>query len=129
MTFLAALLSSKRLPRSLARPSSQRTVLPFSTAAVVDEHDDPPTASDQQRQEEAQQHPKYPRLFAPLDLGPDIGILPNRALMGSMHSGLEGHSMPRWMVPWLAGGDHDNEESLDAMAAYFAERAEICPAE
>lgn len=30
---------------------------------------------------------KYPHLFAPLNLGPDIGILPNRALMGSMHTG------------------------------------------
>ena len=33
-------------------------------------------------------HP-YPRLFAPLDLG--HCVLPNRVLMGSMHTGLEEH--------------------------------------
>jgi 2,4-dienoyl-CoA reductase (NADPH2) len=69
-------------------------------------------------------HPKYPRLFSPLDLGPDIGVLPNRVLMGSMHTGLEGHSMPRWMVPLLMGGSGGSHDpSLDAMAAYFTERA------
>jgi 2,4-dienoyl-CoA reductase (NADPH2) len=30
---------------------------------------------------------KYPRLFAPLDLG--FTRLPNRIVMGSMHTGLE----------------------------------------
>ena len=77
---------------------------------------------------QANAHPKYPRLFAPLDLGPDIGVLPNRALMGSMHSGLEGNSMPRWMVPFLMRGSssshHHHDESLEAMATYFQERAE-----
>ena len=63
----------------------------------------------------------YANLFSPLDLGPDIGVLPNRALMGSMHSGLEGTSMPGWMDRWLGGsGDH----SLERMASYFRERAE-----
>ena len=32
-------------------------------------------------------HPLYPRLFEPLDLG--FSTLPNRVLMGSMHTGLE----------------------------------------
>ena len=63
----------------------------------------------------------YPRLFSPLDLGPDIGILPNRALMGSMHTGLEGTSMPRWVMPLIGESDHD--DSLDRMAVYFRERA------
>jgi 2,4-dienoyl-CoA reductase (NADPH2) len=46
----------------------------------------------------------YPKLFAPLDLG--HVTLPNRILMGSMHTGLEDKS-----------GDYDK------LAAYFAERA------
>ena len=32
----------------------------------------------------------YPHLFAPLDLG--FATLPNRVLMGSMHTGLEDHA-------------------------------------
>jgi 2,4-dienoyl-CoA reductase (NADPH2) len=46
----------------------------------------------------------YPHLLAPLDLG--FITLPNRALMGSMHTGLE-----------------DGRKHFPAMAAYFAERA------
>ncbi|HEY1589396.1 MAG TPA: NADPH-dependent 2,4-dienoyl-CoA reductase, partial [Rhodanobacter sp.] len=46
----------------------------------------------------------YPKLFAPLDLG--HVILPNRILMGSMHTGLE-----------------DKASDYDKLAAYFAERA------
>jgi 2,4-dienoyl-CoA reductase (NADPH2) len=46
----------------------------------------------------------YPHLFAPLDLGHTI--LPNRILMGSMHTGLE-----------------DKSADYDKLAAYFAERA------
>ncbi len=46
----------------------------------------------------------YPHLFQPLDLG--FTTLPNRVLMGSMHTGLEDRL---WHVPKLA--------------AYFAERA------
>src|SRR5688500_8600500 len=46
----------------------------------------------------------YPRLFQPLDLG--FAVLPNRILMGSMHTGLESRldGMPR-------------------LAAFYAERA------
>ncbi len=47
---------------------------------------------------------KYPNLFAPLDLG--HLTLPNRILMGSMHTGLE-----------------DKARDYDKLAAYFAERA------
>jgi 2,4-dienoyl-CoA reductase (NADPH2) len=46
----------------------------------------------------------YPHLFAPLDLG--HLTLPNRVLMGSMHTGLEDHA-----------------RDYDKLAAYFAERA------
>ncbi len=46
----------------------------------------------------------YPHLFAPLDLG--HVTLPNRVLMGSMHTGLE-----------------DRAADYDKLAAYFAERA------
>ena len=46
----------------------------------------------------------YPHLLAPLDLG--HVTLPNRVLMGSMHTGLE-----------------DRASDFDKLAAYFAERA------
>jgi len=47
---------------------------------------------------------RYPHLFAPLDLG--FATLPNRVLMGSMHTGLEDHA-----------------RDYEKLAAYFAERA------
>lgn len=46
----------------------------------------------------------YPHLLAPLDLG--FVTLRNRVLMGSMHTGLE-----------------EQEDSLSALAAFYAERA------
>lgn len=46
----------------------------------------------------------YPHLLAPLDLG--FTTLPNRVLMGSMHTGLE-----------------DGRQHFPALAAFFAERA------
>ncbi|KFN44293.1 NADPH-dependent 2,4-dienoyl-CoA reductase [Arenimonas oryziterrae] len=49
--------------------------------------------------------PPYPHLFAPLDLG--FCTLPNRVLMGSMHTGLE-----------------DKSRDYPKLAAYFRERAE-----
>ncbi|MDU0292265.1 NADPH-dependent 2,4-dienoyl-CoA reductase [Saccharothrix longispora] len=47
---------------------------------------------------------EYPTLLSPLDLG--FTTLPNRVLMGSMHTGNE-----------------DRAKDFDALAAYFAERA------
>jgi 2,4-dienoyl-CoA reductase (NADPH2) len=47
---------------------------------------------------------RYPALFRPLDLG--FCTLPNRVLMGSMHTGLEDHA-----------------RDFDKLAAFFAERA------
>ncbi len=49
-------------------------------------------------------HSLYPHLFAPLDLG--FCTLPNRVLMGSMHTGLE-----------------DKAADFPKLAAYFGERA------
>ena len=49
-------------------------------------------------------HPIYPNLFTPLDLG--FTTLPNRVLMGSMHTGLE-----------------EKKDDLRALAEYFAARA------
>jgi 2,4-dienoyl-CoA reductase (NADPH2) len=46
----------------------------------------------------------YPRLFQPLDLG--FVTLPNRILMGSMHTGLEGRP-----------------DGMERLAAFYAERA------
>jgi 2,4-dienoyl-CoA reductase (NADPH2) len=72
-------------------------------------------------------HALYPNLFTPLDLGL-AGVLPNRVLMGSMHTGLEGHSMPQWMERWLMGGAGPSpkmeDHSLERMAKYFQARAE-----
>jgi 2,4-dienoyl-CoA reductase (NADPH2) len=48
-------------------------------------------------------HTQFPNLFSPLDLG--FAVLPNRVLMGSMHTGLEDHA-----------------RDFDKLAAYFAER-------
>ncbi|MGD2030998.1 MAG: NADPH-dependent 2,4-dienoyl-CoA reductase [Gammaproteobacteria bacterium] len=49
-------------------------------------------------------HPRYPHLLEPLDLG--FTRLPNRVLMGSMHTGLE-----------------DRQRNYPRLAEYFAERA------
>ncbi|MDQ3511393.1 MAG: NADPH-dependent 2,4-dienoyl-CoA reductase [Pseudomonadota bacterium] len=51
-----------------------------------------------------QSHQTYPNLFAPLDLG--FCTLPNRVLMGSMHTGLE-----------------DKASDFPKLARYFGERA------
>ena len=100
----------------------------MSTASEMDyDNEDHNSASTKIVQDE--KHPLYPNLFTPLDLGPELGILPNRVLMGSMHTGLEGHSMPSWMeklvhlaVPSEDSHLHDHS-SLDRMATYFQSRA------
>ena len=53
---------------------------------------------------DSKQHPKYPHLFEPLDLG--FTTLKNRVLMGSMHTGLE-----------------EVKNGYERMAAYYGERA------
>lgn len=52
------------------------------------------------------EHPQFPHLFSPLDLG--FVQLKNRILMGSMHTGLEEQGPP----------------GFERMAAYYAERAQ-----
>src|SRR5688500_5241370 len=47
---------------------------------------------------------RYPNLFRPLDLG--FVTLPNRIMMGSMHTGLEGR-----------------RDGMERLAAFYAERA------
>ena len=42
--------------------------------------------------------------------------------MGSMHSGLEGNSIPRLLLPFL-GDSHGDENELEKMAIFFQERA------
>jgi 2,4-dienoyl-CoA reductase (NADPH2) len=66
----------------------------------------------------------YPTLFSPLKL-PNGVILPNRVLMGSMHTGLEGHSIPPWFQKYALGIDQPHSHSsMESMATYFQERAE-----
>lgn len=62
---------------------------------------------------------RYPHLFEPLTLANGI-VLPNRVLMGSMHTGLEGNSIPGVGL-WALG---EERHDLSAMAAYFRERAQ-----
>ena len=68
--------------------------------------------------------PAYPTLFSPLTL-PNGMILPNRVIMGSMHTGLEGHSIPAWFQQFALGMKHPHvTTNLDEMATYFTERAQ-----
>lgn len=70
----------------------------------------------------AKNNPHYPHMFAPLSLGPDIGSLPNRVIMGSMHTGLEGHSIPKLLLSAMDVKDHHAD--MTKMAQYFKERAQ-----
>lgn len=103
------LLSARTLQSSLtsARSSTRKSL--YSAVATASHVSDA-------------HHPLYPQLFTPLDLGP-AGVLPNRVLMGSMHTGLEGHSLPGWMERMLMDG-HVEEHSLERMAKYFQTRAQ-----
>ena len=70
---------------------------------------------------------EFPHLFSPLTLHQGRLILPNRLLMGSMHTGLEGHSIPRWVETHILHHDsnstHDKDD-LSRMAKYFQDRAQ-----
>ena len=79
------------------------------------------SASTSTNSENDESNPYYPNMFKPLDLGPAIGSLPNRVIMGSMHTGLEGHSIPKLLLPFLNA--EDDHTDLTEMAVYFAERA------
>ena len=108
------------------------SVLSMSTASEIDyDSDDNNSKPFSSSILQEKKHPLYPNLFTPLDLGPELGILPNRVLMGSMHTGLEGHSMPSWMERLLEYMEPSEDShhhsvdhsSLDRMATYFQRRA------
>ena len=92
----------------------RRRVVPFSTA-VLEQHASAVGDHDYGAQ-------TYPHLFAPLALNNGV-VLPNRVLMGSMHTGLEGHSMPEWFRKYVLQSA-DDPHDLSALALYFQERAE-----
>ena len=56
----------------------------------------------------------YPNLFAPLALNEGKVVLPNRVLMGSMHTGLE---EPGGLLHYFVAGN------LNEMAEFYRERA------
>jgi 2,4-dienoyl-CoA reductase (NADPH2) len=90
---------------------------PFSTAAAV-------TSDEEASSSSLDLHPLYPHLFQPLTLNNGT-VLANRALMGSMHTGLEGSSIPK-PLEWYLNRDETEPEdhSLQRMATYFQERAQ-----
>ena len=99
---------------SVLHSSSSRTSSSISeNIAAARDDDDTPTT----------RNPHYPLMFEPLYLGPHIGYLPNRVIMGSMHTGLEGHSMPKLLLSALDAEEPDGHDDLTRMARYFEERA------
>ena len=106
----AARIASRHRPRRIPNNHHSRRLLSSTaSSSSADTHDNNVS------------NPHYPHMFAPLDLGPDIGSLPNRVIMGSMHTGLEGHSIPSFILPFLNA--EDDHTDLNEMACYFAERA------
>lgn len=81
---------------------------PFSTAAVSSFNDDTSISDNEGK------NPHFPNLFNPLDLGPVIGSLPNRVIMGSMHTGLEVRTYSLtvlficFLISLRGGDDHHN---------------------
>ena len=59
--------------------------------------------------------PTFPHMLSPLDLGP-AGVLPNRVVMGSMHTGMEDFGVVR-------GSPFTGRGGLTDLAEFFAERA------
>jgi len=114
-------MTRTRLCNSIVTKCRQRTSSKIrqhsSSIAIEDESDD----YDNYHDNTIECNPHYPHLFSPLDLGPSIGKLPNRVLMGSMHTGLEGHSIPSPVVS-LLNPEHDHAD-LSALATFFEERA------
>ena len=67
-------------------------------------------------------HPKYPRLFEPLDLG--FTKIKNRILMGSMHTGLEHAGTTAYGDQHEKNlNDNPKQDFMQRQARYFAERA------
>ena len=73
-------------------------------------------------------HPKHPRVYGPLSLGPYMKTLPNRFIMGYMYTRLEGHYIPGLLLPLLRSStddddDHHYRTDLGRLASYFSERS------
>ena len=94
----------------LRTPRCDRSTRTNTASATFASSSSSTTSSSHHSEDAAKTPAPYPRLFAPLDLGPDIGMLPNRALMGSMHTGLEGTSLPSWMGRVLGASESDSNE-------------------
>jgi hypothetical protein len=112
-------------PSSSSRASSSSSYLDSGNIAATSRDDDEDDDDDAAAATPAR-NPHYPRMFEPLYLGPHIGYLPNRVIMGSMHTGLEGHSMPRLLERALdvsAVDENRDGGGLTRMARYFEERA------
>ena len=73
-------------------------------------------------------HPNHPRVYEPLSIGPDIGILPNQVILVSMYTGLGGNSISVPLLPPLLSSteyndDHHDYTNLGYLVSYFSERA------
>jgi len=115
--------TSKRIISSNIKQKKWNTCRQSSSIAIDDDDDDDDDYHHHSINNDTsiERNPHFPNLFSPLDLGPHIGKLPNRVLMGSMHTGLEGHSIPRPLVS-LLNPEHDHKD-LSALATFFEERA------
>lgn len=67
----------------------------------------------------------YPKLFEHLRLNKNGNgtTLKNRILMGSMHTGLEGHSFPRLIEQLRSKLSNNKNEKLERLAEFYASRA------
>eukprot|EP00557_Chaetoceros_sp_GSL56_P002768 CAMPEP_0176501136 /NCGR_PEP_ID=MMETSP0200_2-20121128/13991_1 /TAXON_ID=947934 /ORGANISM="Chaetoceros sp., Strain GSL56" /LENGTH=829 /DNA_ID=CAMNT_0017899985 /DNA_START=206 /DNA_END=2695 /DNA_ORIENTATION=- len=104
--------------RSLSFGNTKQYITPLSSLATTPSSS---PVSSECHTTVRETNPYFPRLFEPLHLGSDIGTLPNRVIMGSMHTGLEGHSIPNFLMSFLKP-DHKHKD-LSAMAVYFEQRA------
>ena len=106
--------------------ATTRTLSSTAGAQAAFDIDDEETSALSNDSHSVDKHPLYPHLFQPLRLK-NGALLANRALMGSMHTGLEGTSMPR-LLEWYLNKDDPSGESedhsLQRMATYFQERAQ-----
>jgi 2,4-dienoyl-CoA reductase (NADPH2) len=130
------MMASRRRSLAIAsgRDGWQSFHLSFSTAADSSLSPDSLASSGAPRRL-TQLHDKYPTLFQPLELSRNNGgsvILPNRVLMGSMHTGLEPHSIPsllQFVLKQAAGAKQakhppGHDDMAHRMATYFARRAQ-----
>lgn len=70
-----------------------------------------------QKRINSKSHDLFPNTFSQLELSPAISPLQNRIIMGSMHCGLEPHSIPSFFTKT------SSEHHLEELCEYYAERA------